>query len=457
MDSARCRPHRHVAAADRAYFQVYQREPAQRASSSGRRRAAAPPAQWMLSVARAVARAGGSCARCIVGRARAAVLRAALARRRPRRQRRGRPVPPQRAAAGAQPRATSDLRGRDLSQPAAVHARPAARRRRAVFIRESRLDGVMRVIAYRQLPHLSGPGGGGRLRLSRDAGALAPLRHADRRWSGPAAVADRRSCSPCSCGARRAAANRPSCASGSWRRPCRRSSSSPTSAARCSSSASAGREVTGPPAGRCARARAGRRLVHPDDRPRWSRSSPAHMQRASELQLEHRLRYRDGSYRWQLLRAVPVREAEQAAASWFGTATDIDALKQAQQRLHEQAEQLRMAGRLTRMGSWRADLGHAARDRCPRRRRRSLDLPPDAEPLAAGGDGDARAASRCAGRAAMRRATRGAGAPFDVEVEMVTRHRPPRLDPHAGRAGARRRAARWWRCRARSRTSRCGC
>ena len=46
----------------------------------------------------------------------------------------------------------------------------------------------------------------------------------------------------------------------------------------------------------------------------------------------------------------------QRVDSWFGTATDIDALKRAQEQLREQAERLHMAGRLTRMGHYRADL-----------------------------------------------------------------------------------------------------
>jgi PAS domain S-box-containing protein len=121
------------------------------------------------------------------------------------------------------------------------------------------------------------------------------------------------------------------------------------------------------------------RLVHPDDRDAMVQRLAHMITTGEELQHEHRLRYRDGIYRWQLLRAVPVRPASNAAMAWFGTATDIDALKQARDRLHDQAEQLRIAGRLTRMGWWRADLA-TQRVSIAEEAASVLDLAPDAHP-----------------------------------------------------------------------------
>jgi PAS domain S-box-containing protein len=137
-----------------------------------------------------------------------------------------------------------------------------------------------------------------------------------------------------------------------------------------------------------------------------------------ELQVEHRLLYRDGTYRWQLLRAVPVHEGGHQAVSWFGTATDIDELKQAQQRLHEQAEQLRIAGRLTRMGSWYADL-RTQRVTLSEEAAATLDLPPDAEPPLQQLMVLLAPPSVPIGLDAIARCTEH-GEPFDVEVEMVT-------------------------------------
>jgi PAS domain S-box-containing protein len=122
-----------------------------------------------------------------------------------------------------------------------------------------------------------------------------------------------------------------------------------------------------------------RQQVHPGDLPDMMKRLQEALREQQELQFEHRVRYRDGTYRWQLLRAVPVTVPGERLVSWFGTATDIDALKQAEDRLRAQAEQLRMASRLTRMGHWRADLA-TQRVALSEEAASLMDLPPDAEP-----------------------------------------------------------------------------
>jgi PAS domain S-box-containing protein len=71
---------------------------------------------------------------------------------------------------------------------------------------------------------------------------------------------------------------------------------------------------------------------------------------------EHRMLQKDGSYRWQLARAVPNRDAAGRIVSWYGTSTDIDDLKQANATLKQQAELVRMAGRLSRLGGWAVEI-----------------------------------------------------------------------------------------------------
>jgi PAS domain S-box-containing protein len=159
-------------------------------------------------------------------------------------------------------------------------------------------------------------------------------------------------------------------------------------------------------------------VVHPDDGPRMVESLARMIASGEELQIEHRLRHRNGGYRWQLLRAVPVRQEAGAALTWFGTATDIDEMKKAQERLRQQAEELRMAGRLTRVGGWRASL-ETQRVTLSEEAAAVLDMPPDAEPtlkevvamlapesLASG----LHVLSECVDK----------GLPFDAEVEMIT-------------------------------------
>ncbi|KJS29358.1 MAG: hypothetical protein VR64_21310 [Desulfatitalea sp. BRH_c12] len=59
-------------------------------------------------------------------------------------------------------------------------------------------------------------------------------------------------------------------------------------------------------------------------------------------QIEHRVHMQDGSYRWHLSRAIPIHNAEGCVIKWFGTATDISTVKQAEyelRRLNETLEQ----------------------------------------------------------------------------------------------------------------------
>ena len=158
--------------------------------------------------------------------------------------------------------------------------------------------------------------------------------------------------------------------------------------------------------------------VHPADRQAMVDRLAQGLRAHEELQVEHRLRYRDGSYRWQLLRAVPVHENGDATPAWFGTATDIDALKQAQDRLRAQSEQLHVGSRLTRLGHWRADIA-TQRLTLSEEAATIMDMPPDAEPalqevfaLVAPGSLP-RAMEAMDG--CMER-----GEPFDMEIELVT-------------------------------------
>ena len=55
-----------------------------------------------------------------------------------------------------------------------------------------------------------------------------------------------------------------------------------------------------------------------------------------------RLRRCDGAYRWFLLRAVPVRDAQGKVVSWYGTNTDIEDLKRAELLLAAEKRTLEM-------------------------------------------------------------------------------------------------------------------
>jgi len=81
-------------------------------------------------------------------------------------------------------------------------------------------------------------------------------------------------------------------------------------------------------------------LAHPDEVDRIGAALAAQLRAAEPLEVEMRLRHADGSYRWQLVRAVPNRGAAGQVVSWFGTSTDVHDLKTAHERLEDQARQI---------------------------------------------------------------------------------------------------------------------
>jgi PAS domain S-box-containing protein len=82
-------------------------------------------------------------------------------------------------------------------------------------------------------------------------------------------------------------------------------------------------------------------IVHPDDRDQHNRTWTASMQTGKPWEVECRLLRADGTYRWFLVRAEPLREADGTIVRWFGTNTDINDLRIAQQQLREAERELR--------------------------------------------------------------------------------------------------------------------
>lgn len=73
-------------------------------------------------------------------------------------------------------------------------------------------------------------------------------------------------------------------------------------------------------------------VFHPEDQTRawklWTHS----LKTGEPYEIEYRLRYADGSYRWVLGRALPMRNRRGDITKWFGTCTDIHGLKEAEAR-----------------------------------------------------------------------------------------------------------------------------
>ena len=89
------------------------------------------------------------------------------------------------------------------------------------------------------------------------------------------------------------------------------------------------------------------RLVHPDDRQRALDTIEAYLKGdLPEYELEHRLRHKDGSYRWIVARGAAVYDENHLAYRMVGSHLDITEKKQAMETLREQEAQLLAAQRI---------------------------------------------------------------------------------------------------------------
>jgi PAS domain S-box-containing protein len=99
--------------------------------------------------------------------------------------------------------------------------------------------------------------------------------------------------------------------------------------------------------------------VHLDDRERAARSFWEGVHSGQGFAMETRsLRAQDGTYRWHLNQAVPLRDAEGRVLKFVGTTTDIDDQKRAEEALRLAQAELAHINRVTTMGELAASLAH---------------------------------------------------------------------------------------------------
>jgi PAS domain S-box-containing protein len=92
--------------------------------------------------------------------------------------------------------------------------------------------------------------------------------------------------------------------------------------------------------------------IHPDDRDRVQAEVLRFLSEGKPAEIEWRLRGADGRYRWFLGRAVPLRDCSGRVVGWYGTSTDIDDRKQAEQSLRRSEAYLAQAQLLSHTGSF---------------------------------------------------------------------------------------------------------
>lgn len=94
------------------------------------------------------------------------------------------------------------------------------------------------------------------------------------------------------------------------------------------------------------------RAFHPDDKKGMLQKWSAIRQSGMPDELEARLRRFDGEYRWFLFRAEPLRDELGNIVKWYGSSTDIEDRKRAEQELRRREAQLAEAQRVSQTGSF---------------------------------------------------------------------------------------------------------
>jgi formate hydrogenlyase transcriptional activator len=83
------------------------------------------------------------------------------------------------------------------------------------------------------------------------------------------------------------------------------------------------------------------RDLHPDDLERARSERRCGLASGVPFEIEKRMRGKDGRYRWFLFRYNPLLNEQGRVARWFATATDIENLKQIEEKLREDERELR--------------------------------------------------------------------------------------------------------------------
>ena len=93
-------------------------------------------------------------------------------------------------------------------------------------------------------------------------------------------------------------------------------------------------------------------MFHPDDVPGQMNAWRTAIETGTPFEFESRLRRFDGTFRWFLARAEPLRDAHGTVVKWYGTNVDIEDRKQAEKALRRSEAYLADAQRLSLTGSF---------------------------------------------------------------------------------------------------------
>jgi formate hydrogenlyase transcriptional activator len=81
--------------------------------------------------------------------------------------------------------------------------------------------------------------------------------------------------------------------------------------------------------------------IHPEDVPKWLDEWRTLVASGEGGEIEARLRRHDGTYRWFLIRVEPLQDESGEMVRWYGTNTDIEDRKRAEEKLRQDERELR--------------------------------------------------------------------------------------------------------------------
>jgi PAS domain S-box-containing protein len=96
--------------------------------------------------------------------------------------------------------------------------------------------------------------------------------------------------------------------------------------------------------------------IHPDDLSRILETFREALKSAKPYEVEGRFRRFDGEFRWFLFRGSPLRDQSGKVAKWYGTNTDLEDRKHAEETLQRSEGYLAEAQKMTHTGSWAVDV-----------------------------------------------------------------------------------------------------
>ena len=97
------------------------------------------------------------------------------------------------------------------------------------------------------------------------------------------------------------------------------------------------------------------RVLHPEDLKKLEVARERARSDGAPFETEARIRGKDGVYRWFLIRDNPLRDEHGRILRWYGTRTDIEDLKRAEEALRRSEAYLAESQRLTNTCSWAVD------------------------------------------------------------------------------------------------------